>query len=340
MDFKNLTCFIGVDISKAKLNIAMRMKSNGLSEWEIENNPESISEFLIQLGEIPQFNMENSVFCMEHTGIYGTHLLSVLKTANARIAVEHAAKIKYSSGMQRAKDDALDAKLIAEYAERFADKLKEWVCESYTIKELKALHSLRRRLVSAKKQLMQPLEEINLFLDVHISESVFFSSQASTEAIEKDIKAIDKKIHKLIQDDDELTKIYDSMISVPGIGKVTATEIIIRTNGFENVKSAKSLACYAGLAPFGHSSGSSIHKKPKVSKKANARLKSLLFMGAKAAIRHDEEIGKYFEKKIGEGKHYMSVINAVKNKIIHRVFAVVQNNTTYQKNYDYNLNLT
>lgn len=340
MNVENLTCFIGIDISKAKLNIALRIKGGGSSEWEIGNTPSAIHGFLAGLASIPQFKMEDSVFCMEHTGIYGSHLLSVLKSNSARVSIEHAAKIKYSSGMQRGKDDALDARLIAEYAERFADRLVEWVAESDTIKELKVLHSLRRRLVRAKKQLLQPLEEIGLFMDAHISESVLLHSKASIETVTEDIKSIDKKLCELIKGDSELATIYKNAISVPGIGKVTATEIIIRTNGFKNVKSAKSLACYAGLAPFGHSSGSSICKRPKVSKKANARLKSLLFMGAKAAIRHDDKMGEYFEKKIAEGKHYMSAINAIKNKIIHRVFAVVKNNTTYQKNYDYNLNLT
>jgi len=331
MNVENLTCFIGIDISKAKLNIALRTKKGGLSEWKIANKPDAINDFFAGLSSIPEFKMENAVFCMEHTGIYGSHLLSALKATDAQVSVEHAAKIKYSSGMQRGKDDVLDARLIAEYAERFADKLEEWACESRTIIELKTLHSLRRRLVRAKKQLLQPLDEIELFMDANISESVLLSSQASIEAITKDIKSIDKKLFELIKADSELATIYKNATSVPGIGKVTATEIIIRTNGFKNVKSAKSLACYSGLAPFGHSSGSSIHKKPKVSKKANARLKSLLFMGAKAAVRHDEKMGEYFEKKIAEGKHYMSAINAIKNKIIHRVFAVVKNNTTYQK---------
>ena len=235
MNVENLTCFIGIDISKAKLNIAMRPKDGELLEWEIKNNPISITEFLVELGRIPEFKMEGTIFCMEHTGIYGSHLLSALKAGNARVSVEHAAKIKYSSGMQRGKDDALDARLIAEYAERFADKLEEWHCESSTIMELKTLHSLRRRLVRAKKQLLQPLDEIELFMDAHISESVSLSSQASIEAITKDIKSIDKKLCELIKADSELATIYKNATSVPGIGKVTATEIIIRTNGCTDV---------------------------------------------------------------------------------------------------------
>ena len=63
-------------------------------------------------------------------------------------------------------------------------------------------------------------------------------------------------------------------------------------------------------------------------------------MGSLQSIKADEEIKSYYHKKIGEGKHKMSVLNAVKNKMIHRIFACVTQNRPYEINYQHALVLS
>ena len=98
------------------------------------------------------------------------------------------------------------------------------------------------------------------------------------------------------------------------------------TNGGEDWRK---LACYCGVAPFKHQSGSSIKGKTKVSHIANKKMKSLLNMAALSAKRNDIEIKEYYERKVEEGKNKMSVLNAIRCKIISRAFAVIERETPF-----------
>ncbi len=94
-------------------------------------------------------------------------------------------------------------------------------------------------------------------------------------------------------------------------------------------------ACYAGIAPFEHTSGTSVRGKTRTSKKANMKAKSLLHMTALVAARFSDDLREYYERKVAEGKNKMNFLNAVKNKIIHRIFACVNQKRLYEKNYKY-----
>ncbi|MEM6845936.1 MAG: IS110 family transposase, partial [Bacteroidota bacterium] len=70
---------------------------------------------------------------------------------------------------------------------------------------------------------------------------------------------------------------------------------------------------------------------------ANKDVKKLLHMAALSAINNCEELRSYYQRKVAEGKNKMSLINAVRNKLILRIFAVVRSNRKYEKNYNYTL---
>ncbi len=120
---------------------------------------------------------------------------------------------------------------------------------------------------------------------------------------------------------------------MPGIGPRTAVYIICCTNNFAGKIKGKQLASYAGLAPFPYESGKSKKGRNKVHKMANKELKSLLHMGALAAIKYYEEFRHYYERKAGEGKHANIILNAIANKIILRASAVVNNQRRYVNNF-------
>jgi len=125
--------------------------------------------------------------------------------------------------------------------------------------------------------------------------------------------------------------------SVPGIGMVTALNVIVSTDEFQRITEAKKFACYAGVAPFEKKSGTSIKGKAQVSKLANMTVKKLLHMAAMSAIQCCEEMKVFYERKVAEGKNKMSVINAVRNKLISRIFACIKNKRTYQKDFKHAL---
>ncbi|WP_373513577.1 transposase [Persicitalea sp.] len=96
----------------------------------------------------------------------------------------------------------------------------------------------------------------------------------------------------------------------------------------------RGVRCYAGVAPFEHSSGSSIRDGPprgrtRVSSLANRKMKALLSNCAAAAVQHDPQLKAYYQRKRGEGKDCLVVLNAVGAKLINRVFATVSRGTPY-----------
>lgn len=157
----------------------------------------------------------------------------------------------------------------------------------------------------------------------------------SLKALKQDLAKVEKQIDALIAADEELNRLFTLVTSVEGIGKVTAVQILLTTNEFKACFTAKKYACYAGVAPFPYRSGSSIKGKNRVSPLANKSVKTLLHLAALAAIKSKGELQDYFLRKVAEGKNKMAVINAVRNKLISRIFAVVKQNRKYEKNYTY-----
>jgi len=118
-----------------------------------------------------------------------------------------------------------------------------------------------------------------------------------------------------------------------GIGPATAAEILVATNEIKTITNPKKMACHAGVAPFGYSSGTSVRGKTRVSHQARKRLKSLFHLGAMSVIQVKGDLQDYYQRKLKEGKNKMLVLNAVRNKLIHRVYAVIKRGEKYNKNY-------
>ena len=151
--------------------------------------------------------------------------------------------------------------------------------------------------------------------------------------MKKELEKLDKKIKDLIEENEDLSEKYRYATSVRCVGFVAATYLLIYTNGFTRFNSAKQLASYAGIAPFEYSSGTSIRGRTKVHPMANKTLKTVLHMCAISSVRHNPEMVTYFKRKVEEGKNKMSVLNAVRNKVVHRVFSCVKNKRMYTMDY-------
>ena len=239
--------------------------------------------------------------------------------------------------MTRGKADKVDAKRIASYAFKNYHELIFWKPQRESIQKLKALLVLRDRLVKAKTQLEVPLNECKEYVDIKIWKNIQSFSKRSISSLSNEIKAVEKAIKDLIKQDQPLSQQMAIVESVPGIGLITASNIIVATQEFTRINDPKKFACYSGVAPFEHTSGSSIRGKTRVSKLANMTMKTLLHLASIVAIQHDEELRAFYLRKVESGKNKMSVINAVRNKLITRVFSCIKNNRMYEKNYNYQL---
>jgi transposase len=324
--------FLGIDISKKTVDTALTTDGKQFHLVQIANDGKAIDAHFRNLRkQLSSFS--KLVVCLEHTGIYSNILLNVLCNHQIRVCVESALQIKQSQGLTRGKNDQVDAQRIAGYALRNKERLTFWKPQRHCIQKIKALLVTRDRLVKMKVQLEVPLAESEEFVDQKILKEVARHCSSSIRSLKRDIERIELAIDTLVKDDIDLAEQYSLATSVPGIGKITALNIIVSTGEFTRITEAKKFACYAGVAPFEHRSGTSIRGKTRVSQMANMTLKRLLHLAALSGIRCCDELKIFYERKVQAGKNKMSVINAVRNKLISRVFACVKGRRKYKPFY-------
>ncbi len=332
---KLLKNFIGIDISKTWFDVAL-IKANHPNESMHHQFPQSADGFkkmVIWLQQLGVLLNAETLFCMEYTGIYNAGLVNFLVEQKAQTWVEMPLRIKRSAGFERGSDDKTCAIKIAGYAFRYQDKMQLWRPVDSSIEKIKNLIAQRDRVMNAITQLTVPVKELSECGCNKDAKELEKLQRSPLKALQKTKEAIEQLIIKTVKQDAEITKKIQQVQSIKGIGEVTAVAFFVYTKGFTTFNNAKELACYCGVVPFSKRSGISIRFKPTVSPHANKKLKKLLHLCALSAIKNDKEIQAYFERKIAQGKNKMSVINAVRNKLVHRVFAVIRDDRFYEENY-------
>lgn len=325
--------FTGIDISKKTFDAVLILAESGTVHHRLFQQTKQGYLAFIQWLKSFGITLEDTLICMEHTGLYTNGIIDFLADLKANLWVEMAIKIKRSMGLQRGTDDKAAAITIANYCMRFTDHARLWKPVDTKLSKLKNMIVQRDRIVNALTQLSVPIEEMK-------------SCNAGKEAVElerlqlpaikgltKAKEKIEASIQSYISSEETINKSIQLMCSIKGVGLQTAASLYVYTKGFTMFENAKQLACYCGVVPFGKSSGTSVRFKPGVSPFANRKLKSLLHLCAMSALRWDKEIKAYYERKVLEGKNKMSVINAIRNKLLLRIFAVLRDQRPYVENY-------
>lgn len=328
---------IGFDVSKETLDLAICNGDRIVKELKIKNVASEIKKALKHL-EREGYLPAETLCCMEYTGIYNTLLLHYLHQTGYLIWVEKAVQIKFSIGMTRGKTDKIDAIRIARYGYKNQEDAKIWTPKREVVEELAVLLKSRKRLLKVKAQLTSSISEAKRFVSKKILALMELSTKKPVLAVKKSIQLLDNQIEALIRSDQEMFAKYKLIKSVEGVGAVIAATVLVKTNEFRDHQDGRRFACNAGVVPFEHSSGTSIKGKTRVSHRADKSLKTIFHLAAISVIHQKQsQLKDYYERKVAEGKNKMLVLNAIRNKIIQRIFAVVQRGTPYQKFNTYDL---
>lgn len=328
--------FIGIDFSKLKFDVAIYNGETNqkLGSQEFDNELSGFKELLKWIISVTKIKRNEWIFCGEHTGLYSYALPIFLSEKHIDICLESGLQIKRSQGIQRGKTDSIDAIRIAEYAFRNNDKLQLFKPLSSTLDGLKDLLAFRDRLIKAKKMFQISSKELKSVKKKGvISEYIFLDSSLEIQSLESKLKGCEIKIKELIESEIYLYENYKFLMSVKGIGLVNAASVLVITANFTLFTDPRKFGCYCGVVPFKHSSGTSIKGRTKISNFANKKIKALLTQAARTCVMHDTEMKSYYQRKIAEGKTDKIAINNVRNKLIHKMFAVVLNKTMYDSNY-------
>jgi transposase len=325
--------FVGIDMSKKWFDacITHQVSRIRLHHGRFDNTPKGFGAFRRWMGSYAHKQKIDLkiLICLEHTGIYTLPLCNYLQQVKIDYVLEHPLQIKQSVGMRRGKSDTADAKVITQYLLDHYRKLTPSTLSCDKLLRIRKLLSYRSRLVKYRVGLSVAANELKVFSHSSIHQFVCQSTDEVYQQMEQQRKAVEKEILRTIAEDDELQRLYDLTFSVTGVGLVIAATLLVYTNAFQAFQNARQFTCYVGIVPFGKSSGTSRDEKPKLSHLAHKPLKALLTNGAWAAIRGDAQIKAFYQRQIKEGKQIFDALNAVKNKLVQRIFAVVKRGTPY-----------
>ena len=325
--------FVGIDISKNTLDVVLLTSEGELIDFKWNNDRDLIHNEITELFTQHGIKKDQTLFCAEYTGHFGNKLLDIGLLLNLHLWFESPYAIRHSQGLTRGKNDKIDALRIAEYAKRFIDKARLIKANSRFLMQIKHLHAERSLLLKDLAKYKAQLKQEDGFLDQSYFKTKKKRVTKLIYSLEKVIKEIETNIERIIKNDPEIKSSFEKIISIQGIGKQTAIATIVATDNFKKFDNPRKFACHAGVAPFEYHSGTSIRSKSKVSHKANKELKKLYHMAAVSILSTSGDLKQYYDRKVAEGKNKMTVINAIRSKLIHRVFAVIRDNRKYEKNY-------
>lgn len=316
---------IGVDASKLKLDCVMLPGSKGL---QISNHQKGFVRWLLWLKQHCAGTNEVLVI-MEDTGHY-THLFELfLQHHQIGYVKKPAIEIKNSQGLVRGKSDPVDAARIAGYGWLRREELSAQQPAGEAIMKLRDLLSYRDKLVKDRSGYKVRLKEGLATGRICKADFLYREQLKDISYFDTKLVQVEKQIWLLIKTNAELQKNFELLQTIKGVGKITSAYIIAYTNNFTRFSSARKFNCYAGLAPFEHTSGKSIRGKSRVSHLANKHIKCLLRLAAFVSVRYNQELKQYYERRVKEGKNKMSVLNIIGSKLISRMFAVVKKQTPY-----------
>jgi transposase len=332
-NFKNTGMnYIGIDVSKAKLDLAL-LDGTGkvLEQAVVKNTAQAIRSSLHRWEREHGLERSQCLACFEPTGSYSDTLMRTLVEVQVPAWRVHPLDLKLRMGMVRGKNDKVDALRMADYAMRNHDKKRLVGQGSLMVMELKHLLAFRRRLVVDHQRHQCYKSDVYPYVTKGLRAQFSEYSSGRLSQARAMIKEINALIKSHILAHPVMARQYRLLLSVERVGPVLAAQLLATTEAFTRMCDPRKLACHAGVAPHEHTSGSSIYGKAHLSHKADKKLKTALHMAVLGVTQGKGELGAYYKRKIAEGKSPKKVLNAVRNKVIHRVCAVIKRDTPFIK---------
>lgn len=325
---KKWNVILGVDVSKLTLDICWAKQNQHI---KIENCSKGFSVFKKWCKTL-DIDLKQTLIVMEFTGGYEYRFIQFCESVPIHYLRVPGLEIKSSMGMTRGKSDQEDSYRIGRYGEQRANELEPSMPLNKNILALKQLLSFRKRLVRDRAGLESTLKEREHMYEAKKKDTIIRLIRSRIRTNTQHIKQLEQEILAIIEGDENIMQNYRIITSIKGIGNINAWMTIAYTENFTSFADARSYGVYVGVIPFGHTSGTSIKKRKRISRLAHKELKQELNQAAKSAMSHDPEMRGYAERKL-QTKDFKLVLNNVKFKLILRMFSLVKRRELYVQNY-------
>lgn len=299
----------GIDVSKNKLDVFASGK------WKVVSND---ATGFRALGSFLKKQKVNLVV-MEATGNYHEEVACTLCEAGFEVVVANPARTHYfaKSLGKRVKTDKVDAQMLAQFGEFQGDSQVRFTPPSPEMRRFKTLIRMRHDLVQtragAKARLKgKRLDELERKL-----------LQAQVAFYKAQIQELDQQLRLIISQKASLARMEALLLSIPGVGTITAWTLIAEIGDFLRFTSAKQVAAFAGVCPSYRHSGSSLSGNGSLCRAGNRTIRKLLYLAAMAALREEGALRDYYERMIQSGKPKMVAVVALMHKILRVAYGVV-----------------
>ena len=326
--------YVGIDIASASFTCSVG-KMEG--RWQIVVRPASFANeydsFSAYLNWLHDHGVkpDNSVICMEATGVYNEVLAHFLWANGYTVAIEPPLKVKRAFKPEGHKSDPVDSTQIAEYAYRFWDELSQWTPRKEILEQIKTLLTTREQFVverSGHQNALQALKrkQVRTLMAEKMHEKAI-------EELKRHAQEIEAEIQHLIDQDPDLRNLATLLISIPGVGALLAAHMLLLFKSAPEPYNPKSLAAFIGICPYESSSGTSVRGPSTSRHYGPPALRKLLHLAAMSIATHQQQFRLYYLRKVKEGKPKQLVINNLANKLIKIMVAVARTRTKFIPNY-------
>lgn len=317
--------FVGIDIAKDTFAVVVRRNGKNGKARIFNNNAKGIAHLMHWL---PDPSEEPIYTCQEATGTYGQEAAEQLHQQGMQVSVVNPLAVKRYAGssLVRNQTDPVDAGILAEFCETKKPRL--WVPPTAAQKRLRALS---RRLEDL--QCMLQMERNRLSASKHLPPTLQDSLHSVIQLLQKEIQNIKTQLQQQIDQDEELKRQKKLLMSIKGVGALTAIRFLAELGDLRQFESAKQLAGFLGLTPTWKTSGSSVHTKPHLSKQGSAQVRQFLYMPAIVAKKHNVIIHAFCDRLALARKCDMSIIGAAMHKLVHLMYGVVHSGKSFDPGY-------
>ena len=324
----------GIEVSARTLLVALGPEERSASLREFPNTSEghqALLRFLERSGRPVRVVMES-------TGLYGLDLALCLHQAGVAVMVANPRAVRHFAlaMMKRSKTDRLDAEVLRQFAARMP--FVAWRPPSAAAFKLVAvarrLEALTGMLAAEKNRLHAA--SLSEALPVIIRRDIQRSIVTQQRAIER----LTRAAQEFVISDPEMARRYALLLSIPGFGATSALHTLAELALLPAGLDVRQWVAYAGLDPRQHTSGSSVEKKPRISKAGNKHLRRALYMPALVAIVHQPHLRAFYDHLLARGKTKMQALVAVMRKLLHAIFGMFKHNQTFDGAKVYALALT
>jgi transposase len=287
---------VGVDVSKAKLDIALRNES-----LTIENNTEAIQQL------VGRIKSDSVIVVMEATGGYENELVQILHHHDIALAVVNPRRVRdFAKGIGKdAKTDPIDARVIAYYGEIV--KPAPQLAKSDDAKKIGALVERRRQLLGLVGQETNRLEQVD---DDDIKKLI----QKSLEMLKKQLKTVDERLAKAIkQPAAGNQRKIEILESAKGIGPVAISTLLAQLPELGELN-RNEIAKLVGVAPINNDSGQQGGKRRTIGGRSYVR--RVLYMATLSATRHNPTIRRFYLRLVANGKEKKVALVAAMRKFL------------------------